>query len=194
MNRTFNRLVNGVTHVSLADTQCGFKAFRAPAAKLLFEFSTTERFAFDVEILSLARRLHFTIAEVPVQWLRVRGSRVRPWTDTVSMARDVVRAGRGINGANAAPSWLVSLGQLDDAAILQHHLPPGLPLYRQPDGDLVVVCPLTDDVGVNRVGSSITAALPDVTLRRSSVTVTQLAGYTPLWMTRGESAHTPFRS
>ena len=57
MNRAFNRLVNVLTSVSLDDTQCGFKAFRAPAAKLLFHCSVTERFAFDVEILSLARRL-----------------------------------------------------------------------------------------------------------------------------------------
>ena len=56
MNRAFNRLVNALTNVALDDTQCGFKAFRAPVAKLLFHCSVTERFAFDVEILSLARR------------------------------------------------------------------------------------------------------------------------------------------
>ena len=70
--------MNVVTRVSLSDTQCGYKAFRAPAAKLLFHCSITERFAFDVEILTLARRLGLSIAEVPVHWSRVPGSRVDP--------------------------------------------------------------------------------------------------------------------
>ena len=109
MNRAFNRLVNTVTRVSLDDTQCGFKAFRAPAAKLLFHCSVTERFAFDVEILSLARRLGFTIAEIPVRWLRVKGSQIRPLKDARSMARDVVRAGRGAAWAPPVPSLVVAL-------------------------------------------------------------------------------------
>src|ERR1019366_7421675 len=90
----FNRLANALTRVSLSDTQCGFKAFRAPAAKLLFHCSITERFAFDVEILSLARRLGLRIDQVPVHWSRIRGSRVRPLADAGSMTRDVIRASR----------------------------------------------------------------------------------------------------
>ena len=102
MNRAFNRFVNVLTRVSLDDTQCGFKAFRAPGAKLLFHCSVTERMAFDVEILSLARRLGLSIEQVPVQWLRVRGSRVRSWSDSHSMVRDVLRAHRRVLGT--APS------------------------------------------------------------------------------------------
>ena len=113
MNRTFNRLVNVLTSVGLDDTQCGFKAFRAPVAKLLFHCSVTERFAFDVEILSLARRFGLVIAEVPVQWLRVQGSQIRPWTDARSMAGDVVRARRG--AASVAPVPTLSL-KLPEAA------------------------------------------------------------------------------
>jgi glycosyltransferase involved in cell wall biosynthesis len=106
MNRSFNRLVNVLTQVNLDDTQCGFKAFRAPAAKLLFHCSVTERFAFDVEVLSLARRLGLAIAQVPVRWLRVKGSQIRPWTDARSMAGDVVKAGRG--GGGGAPGATTS--------------------------------------------------------------------------------------
>ena len=108
MNRAFNRLVNALTRVALDDTQCGFKAFRAPVAKLLFHCSVTERFAFDVEILSLARRFGFVIAEVPVQWLRVEGSQIRPWSDARSMAGDVVACpsgcGVGRPGSHAVAS------------------------------------------------------------------------------------------
>ena len=109
MNRAFNRLVNVLTSVGLDDTQCGFKAFRAPVAKLLFHCSVTERFAFDVEILSLARRFGLVIAEVPVQWLRVQGSQIRPWTDARSMAGDVVRARRGAASVAPVPTLAVTL-------------------------------------------------------------------------------------
>ena len=139
MNRAFNQLVNVVTRVSLSDTQCGYKAFRAPAAKLLFHCSITERFAFDVEILTLARRLGLTIAEVPVQWSRVRGSRVRPWLDPGTMTRDVVRASRRAKSAPPVPALTIDPGggQTGDAETsvalkaLVQELAPCLPVVRQ---------------------------------------------------------------
>jgi hypothetical protein len=109
MNRTFNVLVNTVTRVSLDDTQCGFKAFRGPVARLLFHFSVTERMAFDVEVLALARHLKMSITQVPVHWQRVKGSRVRSWSDTPSMIRDVLRAPRRFDAAPAVPGVEVSL-------------------------------------------------------------------------------------
>jgi len=72
------------------DTQCGLKAFHASSPRLLFHSKGIERFAFDVEILALARKLGLTIAEVPVNWDNVAGARPtarRPDLD----AADVVR-------------------------------------------------------------------------------------------------------
>src|SRR3984957_7652902 len=141
MNRAFNQLVNVVTRVSLSDTQCGYKAFRAPAAKLLFHASITERFAFDVEILALARRLGLSISEVPVHWSRVQGSRVRPWLDPGAMTRDVIRASRRARFAPPVPALTLhpDPAQLDgpDAAValkaLEQELAPFLPVVRRPD-------------------------------------------------------------
>ena len=89
--RVFNVLVNIVTGVHLSDTQCGFKAFRTPIAKVLFHFSLIDGFAFDVEVLRSARLLGVTIGEIPVRWSNIRGSRVRPFSDPFSMMKDVVR-------------------------------------------------------------------------------------------------------
>ena len=55
--RLFNELVTAGTGLGLKDTQCGFKAFRTPVARLLFHLVRIDRFAFDVEILARARRL-----------------------------------------------------------------------------------------------------------------------------------------
>ena len=47
--------------------------------------------AFDVEVLYLARRLGYRIAEVPVRWIHAEGSKVRPVVDALRMARDVAQ-------------------------------------------------------------------------------------------------------
>jgi hypothetical protein len=96
MGWTFNRIVNAATGVRLYDTQCGFKALRAPVARLLFHCSVIDRFAFDVEILFRARRMGLRIAEVPVRWDNARGSSIRPLRDPLSMVLDLAscRLGR----------------------------------------------------------------------------------------------------
>lgn len=66
--------LSGLTHVR--DTQCGFKLFRADAAREIFSRATVDRFAFDVEALLLARRLGYRIAEVPVLWFNSPDTRV----------------------------------------------------------------------------------------------------------------------
>jgi dolichyl-phosphate beta-glucosyltransferase len=87
----FNRLVRSVTNLDFRDTQCGFKAFRAPAAKMLFSLSRVDGFAFDVEVLCLAQRHGMDVVEVPVVWTEMAGSRVRPLVDPAKMAFDVFR-------------------------------------------------------------------------------------------------------
>jgi glycosyltransferase involved in cell wall biosynthesis len=89
MGRTFNRMARLVTGLDLRDTQCGFKAFRAPVAQLLFHLGVVDGFAFDVEILALARRMGYRVAEVPVHWHAVEGSRVDVVRDPGRMLRDV---------------------------------------------------------------------------------------------------------
>jgi hypothetical protein len=188
MNRAFNQLVNVVTRVSLSDTQCGYKAFRAPAAKLLFHCSITERFAFDVEILTLARRLGLTISEVPVQWSRVRGSRVRPWLDPGTMTRDVIRASRGAKSAPPVPALTFTPGRgragdpetsVPLKALLQE-LAPVLPVVRQADGSLLVLCPLMTEAHIAGTAARITSYFPRAAPQRSLLTTAQLSARAPL--------------
>ena len=91
MNRTFGTLVASMTHLPYMDTQCGFKAFRGPIAKLLVHGAQVDRFAFDVEMLDLAARLGLRIEEVPVRWTDIAGSHVRPVRDGLQMAGDIAR-------------------------------------------------------------------------------------------------------
>lgn len=59
------------------DTQCGFKAFTAEAAKRIFERSYISGWGFDVEALSLGRQLGYRIKEVPVHWVNDTRSHVK---------------------------------------------------------------------------------------------------------------------
>jgi dolichyl-phosphate beta-glucosyltransferase len=193
MNRSFNRLVNVLTQVNLDDTQCGFKAFRAPAAKLLFHCSVTERFAFDVEVLSLARRLGLTIAQVPVRWLRVQGSQIRPWTDARSMAADVVKAGRGAAWAAPVPGLTVTLPTVGDRDAVRRFLAPWLPVVEQSETQVLVLCPLMSEAQIEMVNSLIMARRDGATVERSSVTVAQLCEMAPLDLSSNDDgvAHGP---
>ncbi len=104
MGRLFNRLVTTGTGLGLQDTQCGFKAFRTPVARLLFHLVRIDRFAFDVEVLARARRLGLAITEVPVQWKHVEGSTVHPLHDSVTMLTDVYRSRLGLLATPPVPS------------------------------------------------------------------------------------------
>jgi dolichyl-phosphate beta-glucosyltransferase len=90
MGRTFNGIVRLLVLGGIKDTQCGFKLFTRAAAHELFGKATVDGFAFDVEILWLARG-RFRIAEVPVVWRHVEESKVSPGTDALRMFADVVK-------------------------------------------------------------------------------------------------------
>jgi hypothetical protein len=187
MNRAFNRLVNVLTSVALADTQCGFKAFRAPAAKLLFHCSVTERFAFDVEILSLARRFGFAINEVPVHWLRVPGSQIRPLTDARSMVGDVYRAGRRGTSGRPVPGLEVTLpdhtaGGADRS--WRGGLPSVLPVLQRGQGEMLVLCPLMSEAEIETTAATIRSLLTGAAIARRSLTVAQLCAMAPLSLNR----------
>jgi len=90
MGRTFNRIVRLLVLGGIKDTQCGFKLFTRAAAHDLFGKATVDGFAFDVEILWLARAT-YRIAEVPVVWRHVEQSKVSPGVDAARMFADIVR-------------------------------------------------------------------------------------------------------
>ena len=91
MGRVFNAVTGWLVATGLADTQCGFKCFRADAAYLLFTKATLDGFSFDVEVLYLAHRSGMTLAEIGVDWHYREHSKVRPLRDALSMTMDLLR-------------------------------------------------------------------------------------------------------
>lgn len=91
IHRAFGAHARRLTGVPATDPQCGFKIFRSEAAKILFPLSRVNGFAFDVEILLLARKVGYGVVEIPVRWHAVEGSHVRVLRDSLIMLRDVLR-------------------------------------------------------------------------------------------------------
>lgn len=85
---------NVVTKVGLGlpngDTQCGFKLFERHVARDLFAAQRIDGFSFDAEILYLAKRLNYRVAEVPIRWFDAPGSTVRPIRTALRFIRDIV--------------------------------------------------------------------------------------------------------
>lgn len=73
----FRLIVHTLVPVGVTDSQCGFKAFSGKAAAAIFSKQTIFRWAFDVEILALARREGFKIKEVPITWINDSESHVK---------------------------------------------------------------------------------------------------------------------
>ena len=77
--------------MSVRDTQCGFKMFRRSAAQQLLGACRERGYLIDVELLAWAHRLGHQVAEVPVTWRDVPGSKVRPVRDGLRMLGGLVR-------------------------------------------------------------------------------------------------------
>lgn len=101
MGRVFNLIVQAVAIGGIQDTQCGFKALRGEVAHDLFErvqvygehapqVQGAAVTAYDVELLFLARRRGYRIAEVPVMWRYGTETKVSPVRDSWRNLRDVL--------------------------------------------------------------------------------------------------------
>ena len=88
--RVFNLLVRVATGLPFWDTQCGFKAFRLDVCRPILESAQINGFAFDVELLFLARRAGLRIREIPVRWNHAEGSKVSFFKDSLRMLREVI--------------------------------------------------------------------------------------------------------
>jgi dolichyl-phosphate beta-glucosyltransferase len=88
--QVFSILVGLLMFPGIPDTQCGFKGFRAAAARQIFKRLTIREFGFDVESIYIARKLKYSILPVPVHMIGFRyDSRVRVLRDSGRMFMDL---------------------------------------------------------------------------------------------------------
>jgi dolichyl-phosphate beta-glucosyltransferase len=90
-SHAFSAIAARLLGLEIRDSQCGFKGFTAQAAENLFSRSTISGYAFDLEILSLARDLKLHICKLPVTLVENQGSKIHIARDGFSMLIDVLR-------------------------------------------------------------------------------------------------------
>lgn len=100
--RGINFIIQTLILPGLNDTQCGFKCFRAEVAEDIFRRQTLHGWSFDIELLYIARRRGYRIAEIPIHWYHFSDSKVSALRDALHMIGDIFRihanARRGIYG------------------------------------------------------------------------------------------------
>jgi dolichyl-phosphate beta-glucosyltransferase len=94
----FNRIMRMLTGLPYRDTQCGFKLLARSAAQPLARAMSVDGFAFDVELLWLARRAGLRVHEQPVRWRNSRGSSVSLLRDAPRMLWDLMLLRRRLGG------------------------------------------------------------------------------------------------
>jgi dolichyl-phosphate beta-glucosyltransferase len=93
-SRLFNQAIRSLLDLPFRDTQCGLKGFRRQAALEVFGRARLDGFAFDAEVLYLARHLGLQVAEVGVRADERDGSKVRIAVDALAMLGEALAVRR----------------------------------------------------------------------------------------------------
>jgi dolichyl-phosphate beta-glucosyltransferase len=91
MGRTFNHMLQALRLTEITDTQCGFKLFPGDLARALATVQRLDGFAFDVELLLLAKHWGFATKEVGVRWSHIEASRVMAVRHSIEMFGEMLR-------------------------------------------------------------------------------------------------------
>ena len=88
--RVFNTLIRLLVLPTLQDTQCGFKCIRADVARDIFRYQTLTGWAFDVEMLFIARHHRYQVVEIPIHWYFNADSKISVLRDSLRMFLDLL--------------------------------------------------------------------------------------------------------
>ena len=92
--KVMNLIIRKMSGLPFADTQCGFKAFNMVKFRPLLDLMKIDRFGFDIEFLFVANRHDLRLAEIPVRWNDVAGSKVSVVRDTRRMVSELMQIRR----------------------------------------------------------------------------------------------------
>ena len=71
--------------INLSDTQCGFKLYKKNIAKKIFFRIKEKKFAHDIEVVLLAKKLNNEIIELPIKWVHKNDSKINLIKDSINM-------------------------------------------------------------------------------------------------------------
>ena len=102
MGRAFARATRAILPLAIRDTQCGFKMFRRDVCVMLIKRCREQGYLLDVELLAWAEAMRFRVAEIPVSWRDVPGSKLCLARDAGEMLKGLWRVRRAVRGMTEA--------------------------------------------------------------------------------------------
>jgi len=103
LGRLFAGLARWWLGISVRDTQCGFKMFRHEVGQELFSSARERGYLFDLELLVLADRLGYRVAEVPINWADVPGGHLSLSRELPKTLFGLWRLRRRLSGPTESP-------------------------------------------------------------------------------------------
>lgn len=98
MSRNYNLLIKLLFRTSFHDAQCGFKAMKKPLFTRLSPLIKNQNWFFDSELLIIAQKAGYKIAEIPIAWHDDPGS-------TVKVAKTAVEDFNGLLRLHRQQPW-----------------------------------------------------------------------------------------
>jgi dolichyl-phosphate beta-glucosyltransferase len=111
-SRAFHGVVKCLVSTDVTDTQCGLKLFSRRAAVELFSRATVDGFAFDTEVVLLARRLGLTHRCLPVTLVNEMASTVSLARHALPMLLDVIKMRARVDQLQLSPQLTSDWGRL----------------------------------------------------------------------------------
>lgn len=90
LGKGYSIMTNLILGLKVSDYSAGFKIFSKRVIDEVFPDTTIDRWSFDTEVIFLAQRKGFSIAEFPVKWSHIEGSTVSPLRDVIPTLIDTI--------------------------------------------------------------------------------------------------------
>jgi len=91
-SRSYNSLIRMLFRTGVHDHQCGFKSFSHELVERLTVEAKSDSWFWDTEVIVLAKRMGFSIIEIPIYWTEKKGSK----TPLKRLAKDIWLHGIGL--------------------------------------------------------------------------------------------------
>jgi dolichyl-phosphate beta-glucosyltransferase len=102
ISKIYRMLVKSVITVPAHDLMCGFKMWRRNVGRAVLDLCTDKGWLLDVEFLAMAQCMGYRIAEVPVNWSEISGSKVRLMRDIWTILPSLWKIRRSIRRMKSA--------------------------------------------------------------------------------------------
>jgi dolichyl-phosphate beta-glucosyltransferase len=116
LGRSYNRLLQATITPGVVDTQCGAKVAARAVWDAILPLSKERGYAWDAEVIAVARALGIPVQEVPIAWRHDERSKVRVLRDGAAMVRATPRIWRNVRRAAMSDQRRGEAGEVFDQA------------------------------------------------------------------------------